>query len=207
VIEWGLDPDRQDLVRIAARLTGALVTGLLLGWTFRRARRGEARREGASDVLVLEYGPALRGLFPVLAVGFGAVYGVATLLNPAQIEEPAAKLFWPLVLIEGLSLVGVLETWGVRIELSQHGLRSRSPWTGRRQLAWVAIEAVTFSESWQWFVVRGTDGTRIYLHVLLPGLGTFRAHVRARVAPDVYRAADPYLRRLSTVASGGRAPG
>ncbi len=196
MIDFDFDFSEQDLVRIAARLAGTVVTFLLLAWIFRRAKQGQARRRDFSDVLVLEYGPTLRWLFPVFAIGFGALYLFATTYNPAEVENLDAKLFWPVMLIEAMAILGMLETWGVRIELSDHELTSRSPWTGRRRLSWGEVQRVGFSEGWQWFVVQGMEGTRIYLHVLLPGLGAFRAKLRDRLQPAVFGPAEPYFRQL-----------
>ncbi len=71
-MDW-LDFSQQDLVRIAAHVAGSLLAGALLVWFFRRAQRRPAKRRGHSDVRILEYGPALRWLFPVFAIGFGWV--------------------------------------------------------------------------------------------------------------------------------------
>ena len=40
------------------------------------------------------------------------------------------------------------------------------------------------------------EGTRIYLHVLLPGLGAFSAKLRERLQPAVFGPAEPYFRQL-----------
>ena len=201
-MDW-LDFSQQDLVRIVAHVAGSLLTGALLVWFFRRAQRRPARRRGHSDVRILEYGPALRWLFPVFAIGFGILYVVTTEINPAGIEDPGGKLFWPTVLIEAIALVGILETWVVKIELSEYGIVSRSPWTGTRQLNWGQIEDVSFSEGWQWFVVRGVGGAQIYLHVLLSGLQAFHATLLECVESRRLARAAPYLQRLHALSPGG----
>ena len=198
-----MDLSQQDLVRIVARVAGSLLTMALLVWLLHRAQRLGPRRRDQSDVRVLEYGPALRWLFPVVGVGFGVLYLVTTALNPADIDDPAGKLFWPTLFIEAMTLVGFLETWLVKVELSGYGIESRSPWTGRRRLAWGEIEAVHFSEGWQWFVVRGMGDTRIYLHVLLAGLPTFHQALLEHVERSRFERAAPYLRRLHALGLGG----
>ena len=201
-MDW-LDLSQQDLVRIAARVAGPLLTVGLLVWFFRRAQRRPAQRRDRSDVRILEYGPALRWLFPIFAISFGILYVVTTWINPGGIEDPSGKLFWPTVLIEAIALVGFLETWVVKIELSEYRIVSRSSWTGTRQLNWDQIEDVSFSEGWQWFVVRGVGGARIYLHVLLSGLQAFHATLLERVESRRLARAAPYFRRLHALGLGG----
>lgn len=194
-MEW-FEWTREDSIRVVARLAGALATGGFLAWTLRRALRTPARSRDQSDVLLLEYAPALRWLFPIVGIGFATLYGVVTRFNPAGIEDPDAKLFAPTLLILAMTGIGFLETWLVKIELSDYGLLSRSPWTGTRRIAWGEVEEVHFHEGWQWFVVRGLGGRRIHLHALLSGLSSFRMKLRERVERERFRQAEPYLAQL-----------
>jgi hypothetical protein len=191
-VDLSLDMTAREWLALAARLGGTVLTAALVGWLLHCARRGHAEREGLSDVLRLEYALPLRWLFVCFVAGFLTFLGLTLLLNPTGMDEPS-KLVEPVVLIVALCFLGGLETWLVRIELSDYGITSHSPWTGQRRLAWGEIAELQFDATWSWFVVRGQDGTKIYLNLLLKGLPSFAAAVRERLELGVYEQANAQL--------------
>jgi hypothetical protein len=183
-----------DWIQIAARLGGTVLTALLVAWIFHRARQSRARSDDLTDVQRLEYDLLLRWFFVVLVAASVGFLGLVFLFNPTGMDDPA-KLIEPVACMVVLCLVGSMEAWLVRIELSEHGITSHSPWTGERRLAWGDITELAYDETWSWFVVRGMDGTKIYLNLLLKGLPSFSRAVRNHLDQQVYQQASTKLAR------------
>ena len=101
-----------------------------------------------------------------------------------------------------LAIVGVLEFAFVQVRVGEHGLASKSPWTGERFIAWSDIDAVSYSAFGQWFAIRATSGQVIRAPLLLSGIALFAELLRQRVPPAKVHATKGFamLSRWSGVA-------
>lgn len=73
----------------------------------------------------------------------------------------------------------------VRVEWTETAVSIASPWAPPRCLPWDQIVEVKYSPSARWFIVRGSDGTRIRLGNLLGGLGELLDEMKRRTSDEV----------------------
>jgi hypothetical protein len=120
---------------------------------------------------------------------------VLVLFNPPKKEGDVYAVAFLYGLFGVLSAPLLWEALRFALVVSPEGLDCRSPWRGRRFLAWDEVAEVSFSAMNSWFVVRGADGWKFRVSVLVPGLNAFLEQCEKHLPPEALAKAEPgYLR-------------
>jgi Bacterial PH domain len=75
----------------------------------------------------------------------------------------------------------LLEVFVVRLIVSEEGITSVSPWTGRRFFRWDEIEQIRYSKFSRWYVIAGPARKKIYASEYLNGFGHLSAEFSRRI--------------------------
>jgi hypothetical protein len=78
----------------------------------------------------------------------------------------------------------LLECFFARLVVSQDGITSLSPWSGRRTFRWGEIDSIRYST---WYVIVGPGGKKIYASEYLSGFTELSAEFRQRIPPERWR--------------------
>lgn len=158
------------IIRLGAAAAAAVLSGLLWFLIYRDATRPTRGR-------VLVYGPSLKFLGFLCALGFLAI-GYFTLQQDG-FESYLPFLICSILVFMGMALL--LEAGFVRIEYSDRGITTRSPWRGRREVPWHAITGYSYSEMNRWHILDTRTNGRIRLSIYLRGLPEFFAYMKGKV--------------------------
>ncbi len=156
------------IIRIGAAVAAAVLSGILWFLIYRDTARPTRGR-------VLAYGPSLRTLGFVCALGFLAV-GYLTW------RQDGFRSYAPFVICSLLALMGaalLLEAGFVRIEYGAHGIITRSPWRGRREIPWHAVTGYAYSDMNRWHILETRGHGRVRLSIYLRGLPDFFAFMES----------------------------
>ncbi len=178
-----------DWIRVLAVGIEVALLGLVFAW-LGRSTAGDAETGDHPDVLVLRYAPVWRRLFVVLGFGMLGVLGAIYAIDPPSQWDPPGSDGVPVTIFGGFALLcalGYLETARTRVEVSSAGIAVDSVWRGERRLGWHLVDRITYSPSMMWFVLHGTDGTRLRVSHTLRGVPAFGARVREHLGGSVYR--------------------
>jgi hypothetical protein len=166
------------------------VVGLLLSYLSARALTSHARVE--SDRLVLKYPLILRLFMPMgslLLVGL-----IEFTLWEAISESPGRIATVAFAVIGAVSLAvcvfSCLEFPLARLEVSDDGIESRSPWRRSRFVRWTDIQYAGFSAARRCLVIEVTDGPKLYAHLFLSGIRDLYAELRRRLPASAWK--QPY---------------
>lgn len=184
-----------DLSRYVAHVVIGIAVPALLYWGLRRAAR-PAERPDSSDTGTLRF-PRIWAWLGVLDVVLAAGLWIAMVVfTPEQVETDG-----PLVasIASGMAILGAVlavTIWRTEVHVSGHGLVSVSPWTGQRQLAWTQVTSLRYSPTFLWIRLGGSDGTNVYVHLMLSGIPSFREAVRTHLGRELLEPIEPVLRSL-----------
>lgn len=163
-------------------IAAAVIVPLVLGLLHMISQNPAAIAPDTGDI-VLDYHP----VFKILGIGT-AVAGVGMgLLMLAVIPiRDVTEAFMAAGLIGFFALAGVLLAleMRVRVELTEAGIRTRTPWRGERFIRWDEISGVTFSPSMNWFVVAAGRGEIIRVSGMLRGTPVFARTLLCQVPAD-----------------------
>lgn len=169
----------------------AIIVPLVLGILRMVSQQPAAVARETGDV-VLEYHP----MFKLFGIG-SAVAGVGMgLLMVAVIPiRDVTEAFMAAGLVGFFALAGVLLAleMRVRVELTDDGIRTRTPWRGERFIRWDEVSGVTFSSSMNWFVVAARRGEIIRVSAMLRGAPVFARTLLCQVPADKLTKAKFYL--------------
>ena len=164
------------------RVLVVLAATAAVSYLARRALTSRARVERDGH-LVLQYPEVLRWLGPIGSALLLVLVGFIPAMARTEPQTPFSVVLLSAV---GLGLgflgvYGVLEFPFVRLDVRDDGLHSRTPWRSRRFISWQDIDAVSFSTTAQWFVIRARSGTTIRAHLYLSGIRELYTELRRRL--------------------------
>lgn len=176
-------------------MEGGLI-GVIVNAVMRYLQRGgmeQAELDTDSGHATLAYGPVFK-FFCWFFVGVGILIGWLGAALPRLLDKPplAGDDFWGVLgMFLGFTLVGAILVYesGMKIVLDGEKIVAHSPWRGKVQIQWNAVESVRYSQANQWFVVRGRLGTVIRVQNFLSGIPTFGQFCHAKLEPGVYTGA------------------
>src|SRR5262245_753743 len=137
-------------------LKPALIVGgvtIIASYLARQALTSRAY-QGRDGTRVLKYPRVYRTLG---TLGSAGIVALAVAMPTMAAAEPQTLGSYTFLAIVGvgvgaLGVYGCLEFPFVRLEMSEAGLRSFTPWRGTREIPWRDIVAVTFSEKAKWLI-------------------------------------------------------
>lgn len=164
---------------------------------FKVSRNPNASADSSTSELILDYDDGKRrlALFGFLAV----LFWTASLIFLAD----ASLMFSIAVFSVFMGLIGIpclllfIEFRYAHYGVGQLGIRKNSPWTARLFLLWSEIDAITYSASSGWFILRSQKG-KIRLSVLLNGLKDFAVLVGEKVPGEKWAAAKDQIESLAS---------
>jgi hypothetical protein len=143
-------------------LIGGAVGCAVLFLLLRTVQPLPARKDGK---FVLFFGRAIR-FFGVAALCLGTFF----LYAAAHSSPDQRVLAWSVAgTLAAGSFYLFLEVWFVRIEFDEQFIYATSPWRGKRQIPWEAVEALEYSERNQWFVLKTTDQGSVRISIFRSG--------------------------------------
>ncbi len=154
-----------------------------------RLNRKDASPDLISGEMVLKYGWMMRGL-SFLATGFSVALALVLLLNDGPGNRDNDRIVGVGLLAFGLSEgFLILETVGVSIRLGDESIVGYAPWRMPRTIDWKDVRHVHYSHAMKWFIITGSNGTKIRVSVLISGVGTLVTEIHSRLAPPAYEKA------------------
>ncbi len=145
------------------------------------ATRGRPKLISTDGSLLFRYSLPFRVIGSLLAFGMPlAISAVGSFMPPANREDVWAML----AIYAGFAAIGLPLWWeGSRFALvvSPEGLDCRSPWRGRRFMAWGDVASLSFSPSNRWFIIRDRGGRTFRVHVFVAGVPEFLARSEERL--------------------------
>ena len=160
---------------------------LLLAVILRLIRK-DARLDPMSGEMVLDYGWIMRGL-GLLGTGFPVALALALFVVEGPGNRDSNRIIVGLLAFGFLTAFLIVETFGVSIRISDQSIVAHSAWRLPRTIAWDDVVRVNYSHVMAWFVVVGSDGTKIRASLFLSGIGTLVSEINSRLAPPVFEKA------------------
>lgn len=164
----------------------------LLMWA---AQRGRPAVDLETGTLQFRHSGLFRGFSYFFA--FGVPLGITALVifNPPKNENEIGIVVGLYGFFALLSAPLLWESLRFSLTVSAEGLDCQSPWRGRHFFAWNEVEEVKFSSVNSWFIIRGKDGWKFRVSILVPGLARFLEECEERLPPTALRnARDGYTR-------------
>ncbi len=128
---------------------------------------------------ILHHGKFMRGFALFLALIPAALVVLAFIFSDEK--EAAWALLVLLLFVSILISLMLLETFRVRLVISNEGVQLDSPWRGRIFIHWDEVVEVQFSQACLWFILLSTDGrvirASLYLGRIVELVRAFRLHV------------------------------
>lgn len=177
-----------DWIRVLAVGIEVALLGLVFAW-LGRSTAGDAETGPNPDILVLRYAPVWRRLFVGLGLAMLGVLGAIYAIDPPSQWDPPGSDGIPVTIFGGFALLcglGYLEVARTRVEVSTAGVSVDSVWRGERQMGWHLVDRITYSPNMMWFVLHGTDGSRLRVSHTLRGVPAFGERVRQHLGESVY---------------------
>ena len=148
-----------------------------------RSVRHEARETNGKRII--EYGRGMKiavALCWLICLGFL----IAAFLASAEdrIYAISVVLFFLLS-----TLWAHLETFGVRIELGDSGIKTQSPWRKKREIPWNAVERACYSHTTKRHIIQTKGFGRVRLPHWLNGVPTLLHELESRGIPVTRRKA------------------
>ena len=153
-----------------------------------RLIRKDARLDPMSGEMVLDYGWIMRGL-GLLGTGFPAALALALLVVEGPGNRDNNRIIVGLLAFGIFEAILIVETFGVSIRMSDQSIVAYSAWRLPRTIAWDDVLSVSYSHAMYWFVVIGSDGTKIRASLFLSGIGTLVSEINFRLPPPVFEKA------------------
>ena len=147
-----------DFAELVARTVTPLVVTLPIAWLMGK-RNARARGFVGTGEAILEYSRSLRRLPMAVSLFWISLFVFLAFAVPPPADKDAPAIA-AIILVGGIPLVlFAIETHGVSIRVSRHGIERRSPWKGRLFLLWQEVESVAYNTRLQWFVLRAPRGS------------------------------------------------
>jgi hypothetical protein len=162
-------------------ILGGLGAVLVLTLLMRAGRRAAATVDVSTGARSARYPTAARFLAWVLLVTTLGLSGFAFTKIPTTRGMVIGALICSAAIAAMTCLV--LEFTRIRASWTPKQVELSSPWTGKRKLDWSDLTEVQFSQSMNWFVLRGRPGTVVRLSGLLGGLTELLRALREQAPP------------------------
>jgi hypothetical protein len=163
-------------------IVGGAVIGMLalLMWA---ARIGRPRVDPETGALLFRHSAIFRGFSLFAAFGIPLGITVLVIFHPPKKEGDVGAIISIYALFAVLSAPLLWESMRFALTVSAEGLDCRSPWRGRRFIAWDEVQDISFSKINSWFIIRAADGWKFRVSTFVPGLTHFleacEDHLRA----------------------------
>ena len=166
----------------------AIAVTSLLGYFTSAALRSKPTVDTGTGKRIFTYARGWRVLAlisVVMPAGFGAL---SLQLYRAADSDYAVWLIicWLFTAMSGFL---ILETFVVRLLVSDREITSISPWTGKRTFQWREIDSICYSKISKWHIIGGPCGKKIYASDYLAGSGYLSAEFRKRIPMETWRKA------------------
>jgi hypothetical protein len=152
------------IIHVGVAISLALMVGA--------AARGKPAVVSADGSLLFRYNVMFRGLAFFFMFALPLALSVLIFFVPVKKED-----LWAIIGMFAMIAVIGLPLWreATRFALivTPDGLDCRSPWLSNKFIAWVDVEAISFSSINQWFIINARDGRTFRIHLFMSGVPYF----------------------------------
>jgi len=163
-------------VDLLAKLGLPLLLGILWVFAARKSAKSAAEVDASGEYVVLRHG----AIAPLFAALFGGVAVVVAALPLVNSTVPVSGTVFSAVIF-GLFALGLWAEAHSTVLLNDHGITTRSLWTGRQSMRWDEVVTIAFLRSRRLFELRSRDGRRLLVRTLLRGIHVFADQVQQRL--------------------------
>ena len=167
----------EDIIR---NILIVLAVTFLVNYLTTAALRSKPTIDPATGAGIYTYGRASKalGLFSLILPAF---MGMLSLILYRKGESDYPTWLIICLIFAAMSAWALLEFFVVRLIVSEEGIKSISPWTGRRFFRWDEIESIRYSKVSRWYVITGPARKKIYASEYLKGFGHLGAELRKKI--------------------------